>query len=166
MARTSSRSACGSPLTMEYRALMPGRFEVDALPAWSLLSPRSHREPRAHAEAVQDLVLAVGVVGVGPEVAAAGRRLDGADRPLAVIAAGEGLDPVQDEPPPVGPRAVLRGPDELPVPHEDPTGGTRAAHVRDDGIERMRRPLAAQGLRGEQEELVDGPAAVDRDGDE
>src|SRR3954454_9841414 len=103
MASTSSRSASGSPLTMEYRALTPRRFEIDAEPSWTGGCPRHPREPRAHAEAVQDLVHAVRIVGMGPRVAAVGYRLDAADGPLAVVAAAEGLDPVEDEPPSVGP---------------------------------------------------------------
>ena len=34
MASTSSLSARGSPLTMEYRALTPRRFEIDVVPSW------------------------------------------------------------------------------------------------------------------------------------
>ena len=91
-------------------------------------------------KAVQDLVGAVRVVRVGPEIPGVDCRLDRADGLLAVLGRGEHVDAIEHEPPAVRLGAVLRGPDQVTVPREDPSGWAGRANVRDDRVQGMRLP--------------------------
>ena len=104
---------------------------------------------------------------MGPEVAAVGCRLDGADGPLAILAGAEGLDPVEDEPPPVRPRAVLRGPDELPVLQEDLSRpDARRARRRRRGSSDAAPIRRRSDSEENRNSSSTGATAVDGDGDE